>query len=494
MKKIIIIGAGIAGLTAGIYALQSGFNVIIYESHTIPGGASTSWRRKGYLFEGGMHWLTGSSPKTAFNKLWREVGALDDHVNIFNCDPFFIFEYNGQKAYLYRDIDKLRQHFLEISPDDEKEIKKLFNDIKKFTRIAMPIVDIKNVKVREKSHFSLSALFGMLPALPRIPFYSNQTSKEFSMRFKSPLLQLLLQSIVGADNNATAMAFTISTLVSGDGGYPEGGSLGMANRMAKRFETLGGTIQYGKTVSKVSVQNGAACGVIINGEYIQAEAVIVTQDTLVAIDTLFDSPIREQWAEKMRQSTKPMLNTFISVGVEADLSDMPVSLKFFADEPLLCGGVPESAIIINNYASYKGYAPEGCTAITSAIMGDSYNFWKTCKENGTYKNEKQKLAEGFIRILAKKYPQTAGKIAVWDVATPLTYERYLHSYKGSWMSVMSKGSRMESYPSKPENIKNVYFAGQRIMIPGGLPVAAETGRKAVQYLCRDTNMVFQGNI
>ena len=45
MKKIIIVGAGLAGLTAGIYARQSGFDVTIYESHSIPGGASTSWRR-----------------------------------------------------------------------------------------------------------------------------------------------------------------------------------------------------------------------------------------------------------------------------------------------------------------------------------------------------------------------------------------------------------------------------------------------------------------
>ncbi len=494
MKKLIIIGAGIAGLTAGVYALQSGFDVTIYESHTIPGGASTSWRRKGYLFEGGMHWLTGSSPKTPLNKLWREVGALDDAVNIYNRDPFFTFEYNGQTAYLYRDIDKMRQHFLEISPDDEKEIIKFCRDIKKFTRVAMPIMDIKNVKVKKKSSFDLSAIISMLPALPRMSFYANQTVKEFAERFKSPLLQSLFKNIVGADYNATAMAFTIATLSSGDGGYPEGGSLYMAGRMAKRFDALGGTIKYGKEVSKVSVQNGVASGVIINGEHINADAVIVTQDALVAIDTLFDSPIQEPWAQKMRKSIKPVLNTFISVGVEADLSDVPESLTFITDESLLCGGVQEYTISINNYAGYKGYAPEGCTAMTSIIMGDSYDFWKACKENGTYEAEKQKLAEAFINILAKKYPQTARKIAVWDIATPLTYERYLHSYKGSWMSIMGKGSKMESYPSKPESIKNVYFAGHRIMVPGGLPVAAETGRKAVQYLCRDTNTVFQGNI
>lgn len=494
MNKIIIVGAGIAGLTAGIYALQSGFDVTIYEGHTIPGGASTSWRRKGYLFEGGMHWLTGSSPKTALNKLWREVGALNDSVNIYNRDPFWRFEYGGQTVCLYRDVDKLRQHFLEISPDDEKEINRLCKDIGKFTKVNMPVSDIKHVKVKKKSSMPLSSLLSMLPALPRILFYVNQTSKEYSERYKSPLLRQLLQNIVGPDNSAAGMIVTMATLASGDGGYPEGGSLAMANRMAKYFESLGGSIQYGKAVSKVSVQNGSACGVIINGEKIQADAVIVTLDTRVAIDTMFDSPIREPWAEKMRQNTKPMLDTFISVGVEVNLSDIPESLSFVTDKPLLCGGVPEYSIGINNYATYKGYAPEGCTAITSTITGDTYDFWKACKENGTYEAEKQKLAEAFIEILAKKYPQTAGKVSVWDVATPLTYERYLGSYKGSWMSMMGKGNKMESYPSKPESIKNVYFAGQRLMIPGGLPVAAETGRKAVQYLCRDTDTVFQGKI
>jgi len=118
------------------------------------------------------------------------------------------------------------------------------------------------------------------------------------------------------DHNAIAMAFTLATLTSGDGGYPEGGSLRMAGRMAKRFEALGGTIACGKVVSKVAVQNGVACGVIINDEHVLADAVVVTQDTLVAIDTLFDAPIQEPWAQKMRNSIKPVLNTFISVGVE----------------------------------------------------------------------------------------------------------------------------------------------------------------------------------
>jgi len=494
MKKVIIVGAGIAGLTAGVYALQSGFDVTIYEMHAIPGGASTSWRRKGYLFEGGMHWLTGSAPDTSLHKLWRNVGALDDTTAIYNRDPFLTLEHKGKTAYLYRDINKLEQHFIEISPEDSKEIRSLCKDIKRFTKMQMPIMDIKGVKVKEKSSMPVLSLFKMLPAFARMSFYANQSAREFSERFKSPLLRRLLRSVVGGDYSATSMIFTMATFAAGDGGYPEGGSLGMAKRMAKKFESLGGRICYNTPVSKVITQGGIACGVLVNGEKIPADAVVVTLDTLVAIDTLFETPIHEPWAEKMRQTTKPVLNTFISLGVEADLSDLPESLEFITDTPIVCAGQDISVIGINNYAAYKGYAPKGCTAITSILNGDTYDYWKSCKENGTYEEEKQNLAEAFIDVLAKKWPQTSRKIAVWDVATPLTYERYLGSYKGSWMSLMAKGSKMESYPSVPESIKSLYFAGQRLMVPGGLPVAAETGRKAILYLCRDNDTVFQRKI
>lgn len=494
MKKVIIIGAGIAGLTAGVYALQSGFDVTIYEAHTIPGGASTSWRRKGYLFEGGMHWLTGSSPKTEMYKLWRNVGALDDNTSIYNRDPFFTVEFDGKTANLYRDIEKLRQHFLSLSAEDEKEINRLCRDIKRFSKMNMPISDIKGVKVKEKSGMPLSSLVGMLPAIPHISFYKNQTSKEYSLRFKSPILQKLLQNIAGEDMSSMGMVFTLATLISGDGGYPEGGSLGMAKRIADKVKALGGTINYSTPVEKVITRDGTAIGVLAGGREILADAVIVTQDTLVAIDTLFETPIRETWAENMRKNTIPMLNTFISIGIEADLSDLPECLSIYLEAPLICGGHEEWAIGINNYATYQGYAPKGCTAITSILGGDTYEFWKKCRQNGTYEAEKQKLAEAFIKILENKWPRTKGNIAVWDVATPLTYERYLHSYKGSWMSMMEKGSGMNTYPTKPESIQNLYFAGQRLMLPGGLPVAAETGRKAVQYLCRDTDTIFQGKM
>ena len=354
-------------------------------------------------------------------------------------------------------------------------------------------MDLPKLKAKYPVKVSMKMMFSMLPALPRMQYYQNFSAKEYSEKFRCPQIRNLLANMIGEEYNAAGVLLTIATLATGDGGYPKGGSLAMAGRMAKNFESLGGVIRYQMPVEKVVIENGAATGVIIAGERIPADAVIVTRDTLSAIDTLFDDPIREPWAEKMRAETVPATNVFVGLGVEADLSDLPGSATFPVREPIQVGDLSHHVIGFNNYAGFTGYAPEGCTAVTTALMGDSYDFWKQCYGNGTYETEKQKVAEAVIHALEEKYPQIAGKTTVWDVATPLTYERYLGSYRGSWMSVMKKGQANVQYPCKPETISNLYFAGQRLVSPGGCPVALITGRTAVQQLCLDTDTVFQGN-
>jgi phytoene dehydrogenase-like protein len=493
MKKVVIVGAGIAGLAAGIYARQSGFEVTIYEMHSIPGGNSTSWKRKGYFFEGAMHWLTGSGKDQPLYKEWCNLGALSDEVPVHNRDPFYTYMDGGENVCLYRDLDRLEKHFLSISPSDKKAIQALCQDIKKFTKMSMPIMDLKGVKVKEQHKMPISMLFKMLPMLPRIPALSKMSAREYAEGFQHPGIREILKAVVGSDYNAMSLMFTLATLAAGDGGYPEGGSLSMANRMAKHYEDLGGEIEYNKRVQKVLVEKGRAVGVRIGDEEILADAVVVTIDTLSAIDHLFDRSLHEPWMEKMRTNTKPVMNTFVCLGIEADLSDLPENMLFTFDPPFFYAGEQVNLLSVNNYATYKGYAPKGCTSVTMGLIGDTYDYWKNAKTKGTYEQDKKQLAETIIERLAAKLPQINDKVVAWDVATPLTYERYCGTYKGSWMTVVGKGDKPSIYPSTSEKIANLYFAGQRLQPPGGLPVAVMTGRTAIQYLCRDTNTVFQGS-
>jgi phytoene dehydrogenase-like protein len=68
-KKVVIIGAGISGLSAGCYAAMNGYQAEIYEAHTLPGGLCTSWKRKGYTIDGSCHWVVGSGPRSPFHKV-----------------------------------------------------------------------------------------------------------------------------------------------------------------------------------------------------------------------------------------------------------------------------------------------------------------------------------------------------------------------------------------------------------------------------------------
>ncbi|MCR5252506.1 MAG: NAD(P)/FAD-dependent oxidoreductase [Treponema sp.] len=490
-KKIFIIGAGISGLSAGIYAARSGFDVTIYEQHMTFGGLSTSWSRKGYYFEGGMHWLTGSSPKMPLYQIWKETGALKENNPIENRDPYYVYINGDKKLFMYRDLDKLCKQLREYAPEDKKIINRFYKDVKALLNVHLVVNDIPGLKAKNPRHPGLAELLKMIPAGLKYSKLVNMSYEEYVNQFKNEDVRHLLMGSIGYRYNAMSFIYTIASFASGDCGYPEGGSVTMGQNMLDTYKALGGKIEFKKKIENIELDGaGQATGVKINGEVIPCDAVIVTQDMRNAIDTLFDTMIDDPVANKMRKNVISEQNVFVCAGVKADLNHLPKAMVFPLAEPFEIAGVKFNEFRIYNYANFKGRAPEGGTALTSLFLGPSYYYWKQAKEDGTYKQKKEELAKRFVETLEKYIPETKGKVEVIDVATPCTYERYCSSFEGSWMSVWKKGTKQYNYPQKLPSVKGVYFAGQRTMMPGGLPIAVYSGRIAVQLLCRDTNTLF----
>lgn len=488
MKKVVIIGAGIAGLTAAVYCQRSGFDTTLVEQHNIVGGMCTSWKRKGYFFEGAVNWLTGSSDKTALNKVWRETGALTKDTPVYTADVFRSVEYDGGKVLnIYRSIEKTKEELLRVSPEDKKAILELYKDVKKSGKVEMPIMDIKGVKCANPHKMKFGDIFEMVGSLPAMNRLMKISVKDYVSKFKHPAIRRAL-NIVPEEYSATGLVFTLGTLNFGDGGYPEGGSLPMVGRMKKTFEALGGRVKLGTKVDKIIEKDGRAVGVKLENETLDADAVIVTQETIAAVHQLFEKVPTDPWVTRVLEETISSVCTFIGIGIKAKLPQTPT---FILDTPIKYADKQETELGFTNYSEFKGYAPEGCTTLTTALMGDTYDFWKQAKEEGRYEEEKEKLAKQIETALNKKYPETIGKIEVIDIATPITYERYTGAYHGSWMSVMTPQHKMAAHSGELESVKGVYFAGHRMQSPGGLPVALVTGRTAAQHVCREFDVVFQ---
>jgi len=488
-KKVIVIGAGIAGLSAGVYAQKCGFDTTILESHNKAGGNCTSWKRRGYLFEGGMHWLGGSSKNEALNKLWRYIGAVNDDVEIHYGEPFVEYNHQGTPVRLYRDVTKTERHLLELSPTDAKEIKKLCNNIRKVQRLAMPVPDVKGVKMTKRTHPSLSLFFYAISALWTMKKQGKLSREEYANRFLHEGIRELMRAIPGAEQGISMLFLTMGSLARGDGGFPEGGSLPFVQRIVNTFTMLGGQMLYNTRVERVVVENGKATGVVSGESFFPADAVIIATDTMT-IQQLFDTLPELPWIKEMQTTTEPTMVTLISLGINADLRKYPERPLVKLKTPVTIDNQTYNYLLISNYADDWVYSPEGKTAMTIQLPGDTYDFWKKSKAENRYDEEKQKIANQMKEAIETLFPEAAGKIEVCDVATPLTYERYCGNWKGSWMTAITSDLKMKRYPSVIKGIDGVYLAGQRIMPPGGLPPALMTGRTAVQYLCRDTDTLF----
>jgi phytoene dehydrogenase-like protein len=110
-KHILIIGAGIAGLAAGCYARMNGYRATIFELHDLPGGLCTAWERKGYVFDGCIHYLFGSGEGQPFHAMWQELGAAQNRPMINHAEYQRITD-GEHTLIVYTDPDRLQAHSL----------------------------------------------------------------------------------------------------------------------------------------------------------------------------------------------------------------------------------------------------------------------------------------------------------------------------------------------------------------------------------------------
>ena len=127
-KSIIIIGAGLAGLSAGCYAQMNGYRSHIFEHSNKPGGVAAAWKRKDYLIDGGIHFLMGHRPGQPIYDLYRELGTADDDCCVdMTTYGRFIDEATGLKLDITCNLDQLADDLKAIGPDDGKLIDDLIS-------------------------------------------------------------------------------------------------------------------------------------------------------------------------------------------------------------------------------------------------------------------------------------------------------------------------------------------------------------------------------
>ncbi|MDY6911738.1 MAG: NAD(P)/FAD-dependent oxidoreductase [Chloroflexota bacterium] len=487
-KSVIIIGAGLAGLSAGCYAQMNGYRSHIFEHHTLPGGVAACWKRKGYLIDGGIHFVMGHRPGTALHEAYRELG-IPQSTQFVDLTTYgrFIDEASGCSLDVTHDLDRLASDLKSISPADARAIDELISGAR-----AMQRVDLSEMGMSKPPELAgrLSFLKDMWQMRRIFKYFSGKYAKpieEYVEVIEDPWVRELIKNLFLPEVPAWFTLMILGLLSGGQLGLIEGGCLSFVLPIEKRYKSLGGQVTYKATVAKVLVENNRASGVrLTDGTEHCADAVISTAD---GADTVFkmlgghyvNDTIKDRFADW--KLCRPLL--MISYGVTREFLGDPPFSTIVLKEPLTIGNQKVEGMMLRifNYSSH--FALKGKTVVQVEIESE-WDYWNDLQntDRALYDAEKERIAAEALNRLEKHYPGISSQVELTDVATPYTTWRYTLNQRGAWGGwLMSSELINEQVERTLPGLNDFYMAGQWVMPGGGVHPALYSGRHAVQLLC-----------
>lgn len=510
MSKLIIIGGGIAGLSAGIYARKAGFETIIYEKNRVAGGNCSGWYRNGYCIDNCIHWMTGTREGTPQNQIWKEVGALGDHVGIIQRKSFYRSEWEGQQVTLWRDLDRTLEEMLSLSPGDELEIRCFIDYVRLAVTLLTPGKTPKELlQCINETNFSLNHM----EIAKNFIRYMGLNLQELSEKFQHPLLKHMILDFMAKEYEAYWLVLAYAFFTSGNGDLPEGGSMGVVKNMQKTYEDLGGIICFQTAVEQVIINKEPihfeqldktalnpkkakkivfrkADGVLLaNGRLESADYIICACD----INYTFNKLLKKKYTPKSLKEIYdgkrncPVYSSFqVAFAVDGLLDEIDDTLSISCS-PFEIAHNCYDRITIKNYRIYGDYiAPKGKTVIQCSLVQyeKDFKYWKKLYQKKLlYNNTKRNLAELIKHRIEARFPEYEGKLQVLDIWTPASYAYRLNDYKGAYMRFITTAVNRNAFLSTEiRGLSNVYLASHWLRYPGGIPTAAYMGKLAVNQI------------
>jgi phytoene dehydrogenase-like protein len=493
MKNVIIIGSGIGGLIAGNLLAKKGHRVTIYEAHSMPGGYTAGFYRKGYYFESGT--LSFEASASVF-KAMKDIGVFEKMNFVRQRMRFISEEFDGTP----RNYDDYKKMIYLGFPSDKEKLDAAFSDLDKIAGMMGNVDDPMPFL-----YSGLKMLTSMLPYILSAPKqmkltkqYGNMTSSEFAAKYfekDSKLFKLF--SGFGYPDMPAMFGNGISTIFI-DYWTVKDGMQSWANILSENFKKLGGDLKLNAYVDKIITRNGAAVGVSSKNTIYDADYVISAGDYKKTFLKLIDnkSLIPEALQDSIGRAAVSEAFFTVYLGLKMSNEELSKYMKVPHVFPL---EVKPGYDIYNsedseffNKTSVSLYspsmvnpkhAPEGKSSLMLQTIVPYHwmNNWGG-GDKEVYGKLKEKAIDAMIDHASKLIPGLKECIEYKDAATPLTYERFTQNADGassswSWNPKKKFYENIMSVNIKTP-VKNLYIGSCWAMQIGGVP-----GALAAAYQC-----------
>ncbi len=523
-KKIIIVGGGMAGLTAAAYLTRNHFDVLILEKNERVGGLVGTFENKGFFFDSGPRAFVNSGiVKPILNDLGISYDFLENVISIGVEDRFFSIR-------SLKDLEAYRKILLSLYPENEADIDRItavMTRLSEYTQVLYEFDNPNFVDLTSDKKFIFRKLipwtFKFLNALRKFNQYSQPMEDYLrGQTANSSLIDILIQHFFRKMPTYFALGYFYVYL---DYFYPKGGTGVLSNLLKEKILNQGGKILLNKTI--VEIRPAESSVVDADGLVYPYDELIWAADLKTMYRCLNRAGLPPEVNASIDRQSAPILSArgaestfilFLGVYRPPDyFAQRGGAHLFYSPSRQGLGRVNredrlslladfsqktnqeilawlEDFIRLNTFEISipalrdPALAPEGQTGLMVSCLFD-YQILKKIEQAGWYDAFKSAMERLVIRTLSESiYEGLDQDILFQFSATPLTIEKLSGSSEGaitgwSFEAPPPVIHKLQDIPkSVLTPVPNLYQAGQWAYAPAGVPIAMLTGWYATQKI------------
>ncbi len=436
-QHVIVIGAGIGGLTTATLLAQAGYAVTVFETNAYPGGSAGTFFHQGYQFDAGATVAGGFQANGPHTLLGQKLGLS---WPVRQAQTAWTVHLADQTITLDPDRADLLAHFPASAPFWEEQ-----TDIAdRVWPMAADGVPWPPTSVMELRQLTETGLRHMPAALRLLPAFLGTTQAWLARygldahpAFKRLIDALLLISAQTTADQANRLYSAIALDLPRQGVYHLGGGIGtLAEILVEKLQSLGGRIHYKHLVTRLEVKNGLATGVYFQRGKRAAQTEFMPADFVIGnltpwnLDSLFAEASPPRLRREVAQRSPGWGAFVLYLGVRADALP-PVSHHQII--PALTGLLGEgNSIFVSISPEWdRTRAPDGYRAVTITTHTAVEPWWHLLEhDRDAYEVRKQQYAERILRAVERQIPGFQDGITLQLPGSPVTYQAYTQRYRG----------------------------------------------------------------
>lgn len=507
---VIVIGAGLSGLTAASLLAKRGLSVALLEQSADPGGSCGIFKRDAgqtgdqdqdsVIFDQGSAMLFGFGEK-GFNAHRFVFNCLEESIRMIRHDLLYCVNFNGHRIRFWPDIDRFAEELSLIFPSQGDNIRRFYGDLFQMYQHIMVEEPAYTTADETDRQTALKSMLKHPASYLKFLSYLNQSAEQLLKRyFTDPEIFKFFDKLTSTYCYTTvkespAVLASVMFVDNHAGGsyYPAGSTLFLPGRLEKSIEEHGGEMIYGAEAVEILFEQGSAAGAkssglkaagvrLSNGETIRADHVVFSGTVWNLYGKLIPGHLlseqQKQWAKNL-VPTYPSVVLYAYVDREAIPGDTaPVELLVGNPDRL-----DESEVTVYLFSiDDQTLCPEDGHVLMA--IGPSFETWDHT-DRETYRNKKEKEKQRLVGVLERRFPGISTHIRLAEVATPCTIERYTLKNGGAVAGPKQMlGQHMFKRLHTRSQWENLYFCGESTVMGTGTPTVTTSGISAANAILK----------